>query len=378
SVDDASCNSDDEYMADNWQKWEPDPVDAPTAPSASKAIRSSDIVSILVNIYESKDLFVEEYQRLLAQKFLSNFDCNVDIERRNLELLTLRFGESDLHACEVMLQDMTSSKRLDNRINSGEIETHHFKQFPIKCLVLSEQFWPEKLGLPSYDEAAKIKLPAEVDEAVETYTKAFETIKGSRTLFWTPYLGSVELELEFNDRKLSFTVSPIHASIIWQFQEKKSWLISELSQAISVPTQILRRKISFWQNKGILKEVKSDKFVLVEDIADNEESNDNVDKMNVEEYSAYDDDSLEIDLQSSQQRETEEAKFKVYWSFIENMLTNLNSLPLERIHTMLQMFALQNPSSNELSQQSLRQFLDTKVREQKLVLSGGQYRLMNQ
>ncbi|RWS21721.1 Anaphase-promoting complex subunit 2-like protein [Leptotrombidium deliense] len=167
------------------KKWEPDLVDVPTTPSASKAIRSSDIARILVNVYESKDLFVEEYQRLLVQKFLSNIDCNVDIERRNLELLTLRFGESDLHTCPVTLQDITSSKRLDHRFNSGEIEMHHFKQCRIKCI-----FW---------------------QNSFRNYQRQPNFI-----------LDTVELELEFNDRKHSFTVSTIRASIILQFERRQN------------------------------------------------------------------------------------------------------------------------------------------------------------
>ena len=56
------------------------------------------------------------------------------------------------------------------------------------------------------------------------------------------------------------------------------------------------------------------------------------------------------------------------------MLTNLESLPLERIHTMLKMFAMQGPGS-ECSIDELRVFLDRKVKEQKLIYATGVYRL---
>ena len=57
------------------------------------------------------------------------------------------------------------------------------------------------------------------------------------------------------------------------------------------------------------------------------------------------------------------------------MLTNLESLPLERIHTMLRMFAMQGPTTMECSTQELKGFLDRKVKEQKLLYSTGVYRL---
>lgn len=66
---------------------------------------------------------------------------------------------------------------------------------------------------------------------------------------------------------------------------------------------------------------------------------------------------------------------QVFWSYIVGMLTNLDSLPLERIHQMLKMFASQGPSTVECSQIELRHFLDRKVREHKLIFNGGLYRL---
>lgn len=56
------------------------------------------------------------------------------------------------------------------------------------------------------------------------------------------------------------------------------------------------------------------------------------------------------------------------------MLTNLDSLTLERIHQMLRMFAFQGPTI-ECSIQELSQFLDKKVREHRIVYSGGLYKL---
>jgi anaphase-promoting complex subunit 2 len=39
-------------------------------------------------------------------------------QRRNLEILKIRFGEGPLQVCEVMLKDMTDSKRIDQHVQS--------------------------------------------------------------------------------------------------------------------------------------------------------------------------------------------------------------------------------------------------------------------
>jgi hypothetical protein len=40
------------------------------------------------------------------------------IQRRNIEILKIRFGEAALQVCEVMLRDMTDSKRIDGHVQS--------------------------------------------------------------------------------------------------------------------------------------------------------------------------------------------------------------------------------------------------------------------
>ena len=66
---------------------------------------------------------------------------------------------------------------------------------------------------------------------------------------------------------------------------------------------------------------------------------------------------------------------QVFWSYIVGMLTNLESLPLDRIHSMLRMFAMQGPSSSQCSTDDLRRFLDRKVKDQELQFVNGFYRL---
>jgi len=53
--------------------------------------KPSDIISTLVSIYDSKDLFVKELQVLLAQRLLSISKDNVDKVEREVSFLSPRF-----------------------------------------------------------------------------------------------------------------------------------------------------------------------------------------------------------------------------------------------------------------------------------------------
>ncbi|KAJ9575582.1 hypothetical protein L9F63_007516, partial [Diploptera punctata] len=236
---DEGTPSDDDMT--NWETWNPDPVDADPS-KTSKSRRTSDIISMLVNVYGSKELFVNEYRTLLADRLLSQFSYNTEKEIRYLELLKLRFGESQLHYCEVMLKDVYDSKRINAHLHSDPNFNLDRQQFPSTAMILSAQFWP-----PFKEET--LELPSFVKEHLQIYTKAFETLKGNRTLCWKPHLGSVNIDIELKDRKINLTVSPIHATIIWHFQTKNQWTIEELSQLMHVPATVLRRKIAFWQSQ---------------------------------------------------------------------------------------------------------------------------------
>lgn len=50
-------------------------------------------------------------------------------QRRNIEILKIRFGEAALQVCEVMLRDMTDSKRIDGHVQSQRTVSPWFRLF---------------------------------------------------------------------------------------------------------------------------------------------------------------------------------------------------------------------------------------------------------
>jgi anaphase-promoting complex subunit 2 len=64
-----------------------------------------------------------EYRTLLADRILTQINYEIEKEIRYLELLKLRFGETQLHYCEVMLKDVADSKRLNARVTDARNKT---------------------------------------------------------------------------------------------------------------------------------------------------------------------------------------------------------------------------------------------------------------
>lgn len=129
-----------------------------------RANKPSDVISTLVSIYDSKDLFVKELQVLLAQRLLvvkdGNFEkevrflvvswskksdfqkerLTISFQRRNIEILKIRFGEAALQVCEVMLRDMTDSRRIDQHVQSQHTV----------CLLFPSAAWTHAVPVVGY------------------------------------------------------------------------------------------------------------------------------------------------------------------------------------------------------------------------------------
>lgn len=143
-----------------------------------------------------------------------------------------------------------------------------------------------------------------------------------------------------------------------------SWHLENLAQEIQVTPTDVRKRLLFWQSHGLIKESSADYYTLIEDF------NKNSDHAPTQ-HDCEDDETESAMASASDQREEE---LQVFWSYIVGMLTNLDSLPLERIHQMLKMFASHGPGV-EFSQEELKNFLQRKVREHALVFSAGVYQL---
>ncbi|KAM9207655.1 anaphase-promoting complex subunit 2 isoform 1-T1 [Dugong dugon] len=366
------------------EDWAPDPVDADPGKSSSKR-RSSDIISLLVSIYGSKDLFINEYRSLLADRLLHQFSFSPEREIRNVELLKLRFGEAPMHFCEVMLKDMADSRRINANIREEDEKRPAEEQppFGVYAVILSSEFWP-----PFKDE--KLEVPEDIKEALDIYCKKYEKLKAMRTLSWKHTLGLVTMDVELTDRTLSVAVTPVQAVILLYFQDQDplefqgrpsvpadlgadaagegqawhphcsasaTWTLEELSKAVKMPVALLRRRMSVWLQQGVLREEPAGTFSVIEE--ERPQDRDNMVLMDS-------DDESDSGMASQADQKEEE---------LLAMLTNLESLSLERIYSMLRMFVMTGPALAEIDLQELQGYLQKKVRDHQLIYSAGVYRL---
>ncbi|CAB4423597.1 unnamed protein product [Rhizophagus irregularis] len=349
----------------NDDNWLPDPMDA--GPDYKSSIyRSADITNLLVSLFDTTDLIIKEIQNQMASYLLTKTDYDTEKELTKLELFKLRFGESKMSTTEVMIKDISDSKRIDSFILGNDnplrrnMSGSSSEVMMLHGTVISRLFWPTLKG-EDFD------VPEQISNEMVKYDEGFQIFKPRRKLQWLKSLGKVQIELELQDRTLEFEVAPIYATIIHNFQQQDKWNLVNLAKKIKIDPIILKGKMNFWSDRGILKELPNDEWLLLETaeevdpskraFASNEENCDNI-------------------IQSLAEQKAEE--FKMYWAYIENMLKNLGGMTLEKIHNILCSVAEPTSSSSNSSfdnnLEDLKSFLNQMVVEDKLEFQGGLYK----
>lgn len=353
----AGDNSDAESLdEDEFASWEPEPLDAPIRQGRWRS--GGDAIATLVTIYGSCEAIVKEYQALLADKLVSNFDVDVEREARILELLQQRFGGEAMHDCSIMLKDMRDS-RLSLATARSESASVALGLANFETTIVSKEFWP-KLG----DEPA-FKPPSEMAASMKLFQESFERVKDPRKLRWMPGLGTTNLKITFEDgRRLSLFVSPFQAAIVLRFAHQSQWTVSELMEDLAVTDEAgLRRRLVLLANQDVIRATDSgaSTYETIERAED------------VNPSGGLADDELEEDEDEDMegQERDEAAEMAVYVTFILAMLRNLKALPLDRIHDMLGRFC--KAPAYDKTQSQLATFLAKLCDEEKIVLKAGSY-----
>lgn len=234
--------------------WNPDPIDSdPNKLGLLK--KTNDIISYLVRVFGNQDTFVNEYRSLLADRLLIRSEqfFNVDVETKNLELLKLRFGEYQLHLCDVMVRDLSISKRFNQTVSE---DCRALKN--ISATIISKEYWPQV----NVDE---LNLPKRMKKLFDQFSQEYASRRKPRNLRWYPCLGSVELDLELAGKHISVTCSTVCASALMHLsdlQKNHGYPVSFKKLEKAVGNKDLAKSMGFWIKRGIVEETHNKNQIM--------------------------------------------------------------------------------------------------------------------
>jgi anaphase-promoting complex subunit 2 len=204
------------------------------------------------------------------------------------------------------------------------------------------------------------------------FEKQFMHHKAPRKLVWKPSLGCVTLDVAFADKTVkAVKCSPLHATILVTFGEQPKWNLSALATQLKVDAGVLKRRMVLWINRGFIHEVgrTPDGDISYEAPSHLGAGAEGRTQMGEdEEDGGGAGGAAEAQL---------EAEMRVYEQYVIGMLTNLESLPLGRIHNMLRMFVPAQGAERgyDRSEAELQRFLNRLVEDGKLEVSAGQFKI---
>ena len=359
--------------------WQPSPIFSDATRlrggrSGGSAGGTPDLLSLLLNIYGSADLFIAEYRSLLSERLagtgVSTTTSNgggstpgswdITNEERTVELLKLRFGEPALASAEVMLKDVGDSKRIATASSggftkrraeemasntaaaataeSGRLEGPawnvdvcsggHFE-----ALVLSSHYWPPG-ALPR--ETTLEMHPALVG-TFAAVAREYTDLKKPRTISAVTALGCIDIQVTLPGDPPSVilaTGTPHQVSFLLFWADAGGGIVPlrNLATALHTSCAIALRLASHWVSKNICT------------LQRNGDGNDDYNVCAVLQGDAHqnpyrEETGIDLDADALTAPAIPSEAVEVWNSYVFGMLTNLGPLPLERIQMTLKMFA---------------------------------------
>ena len=357
---------DDDLDWDN-MAWLPDPVDAGVN---YKRPKNEDVIGTLISALGSQDIFIKEFQLIIAERLLSSQTSFLQ-ENKVLGLLKRRFGDNTLQNCEVMLRDIQDSKRVDSTIRKGIQSRTSDELLHYHSKILSRLFWP---SLPN----ESFQVPPPVAEIRNLYEAGFEQLKTSRKLTWLDNLGTARVKLELEDRTVDVECKTYEAAVIYAFQSEsqspdpQKRTFDEIWQHLMIDEDLLEAALKYWVSKRVLRDTGGRAYVVLERLdhaptaAESSAETVTAGSSGAQGSSTSPKKAKGLDAKEKERR-------TVYWQFIVGMLTNSSpAMPLGQIAMMMKMLIADGcPWSNE----ELQEFLGEKVQGGELEYAGGKYRL---
>ncbi|EUC67379.1 anaphase-promoting complex subunit 2, partial [Rhizoctonia solani AG-3 Rhs1AP] len=274
-------------------QWDPEPNDAEPDFRTSKP---GDIVSTLVSIYDSRDLFVKELQSMLGQRLLAVKDHNYDNEA------------------------------------------------PLHPTIISHLFWPNL-------QSTFFKMPGQFQQMQEAFEKEFNEHKAGKKLRWMNNLGTVSLDLEFEDRVVSADATPLEAAVVELRAKHKltsilaldTWSIDGLSNKLGISdSALIRAALMFWTSNGAVKPLEDGQYQLMERVDDGGAVRKPIPNIQA---------PIEVALIPAEEAIAQQtAQMELFWNFTRGILTNLGAMPIDRIQAMLSLAPNYSKSKEQLAE----------------------------
>ncbi|KAK6539685.1 hypothetical protein TWF694_009889 [Orbilia ellipsospora] len=264
-------------------EWQPDPADA--GPEFRRD-KGTDIISHLFTMLESTK-FINEFQNQLGKRLLLQPTSEFLREKATIELLKVRFGESEMQNAAIMIKDLSESRKTDAHLRdmvlgkqitqsvgpSGLVDK---SETDVHVKVISRLFWPQHMI-----SEGDFKPPASLARTLDMFSHEFELLKKSRKLNYLQEEGFAVIDLDLGDRSFHLKDVPTYAAtVIDAFSRSpkellpdipeqlnggdvgNAWSIDQLKEELSMEGDLLKKSLDYWIDRNIIAEYPLDRKIF--------------------------------------------------------------------------------------------------------------------
>jgi len=337
--------------------WVPDPIDA--LPDFKKG-KVSDIIESLVSIFDSKEVFIDEFNKLFGERLMNIHNYDVSEVKTYINLLKSRFGKNEFTTLDVMIKDISDSEGINAMLQSTTAPT------PFHSSIISHNYWSTILD--NLGENDEFEVPQQILNEFQQFEHKFSEYKRGRLLKLVPSLGSVKLNLTFkNNVTKSFEVNPVKASVISLFDDEENELsVDTISEKLKMSSYVVTQVLQYWVKEGVLSELTKTLYIVNDELECENESMTN--DLNHE---------LESLPKTSSMKAVDNAEYDdILWPYMRSILESFNTISLIRLKELL---TLTLPKSKldltKLENLTFDGYLDWLLEQGKIDMVNGKYKL---
>eukprot|EP01098_Paradermamoeba_levis_P011094 TRINITY_DN4711_c0_g1_i1.p1 TRINITY_DN4711_c0_g1~~TRINITY_DN4711_c0_g1_i1.p1 ORF type:complete len:487 (-),score=139.06 TRINITY_DN4711_c0_g1_i1:100-1560(-) len=217
-----------------------------------------DKVMVLFRYIQGKDIFEAFYKNNLAKRLLLGKMMYVDAEKSMISKLKTECGCGYTKKLEGMFKDMETAKDIMNSFKQSPFASQ-VSNIDLNVQVLTVGYWP---AWPQME----IKMPDELVQLQETFTKFYSSQYRIRRLTWQSALGHCVIKAQFPSGRKELDVSLHQAVVLLLFNNTNQLTFKELinttglekKELVRVLVSLSGSKVKILAKQSKTKEVSDD------------------------------------------------------------------------------------------------------------------------
>lgn len=205
-----------------------------TSKEADIANMTADNMALMLKYIDNKDVFENNYRRLLAKRLINGNTKSDELEEGMLQRLQEGNSMEFTSKISKMFQDMKSLE--DLKMNIREILGDGAVVNDFTPLILAQSMWPFH-----HIEDYKLKVAPELQDTIRAVEEEYTSKHNGRELQWLWNHGKSEIKANLSRKgkpPFIFTVTNVQLMIILAFNKKTTYSYAELHDIVGVSKHV--------------------------------------------------------------------------------------------------------------------------------------------